>query len=125
MNWAKEYGEQEQFGRLAISRRWNPTGETVWVMVLPENVAAKWNGAGNAPLNDDGVVVFGPTDKTNRQHDWRHDGPWQDDIFDEADRRSAMREEMAMEEKARAERREAEKRERDQAMLATYKREKP
>jgi hypothetical protein len=89
-------------------------------MVLPEGVAAQWGGPGNAPRNDDGVLVFGPTDWTNKKQDWLHVGPWQDDIYAEADRRFADREARYAEALAQAERRKAEQEARCLALLATY-----
>ena len=120
MNWADMFDAEEQIGRLAISHMGHAMGHTVRVMVLPEGVDAIWGGPGNAPRNDDGVLVFGPTDSTNRKQDWLHVGPWKDDILAESARRWADREARYAEEVAKAEQRKAEKEARDLALLATY-----
>lgn len=86
MNGAREYSmifSTGQRGRLYFVSASHARGKTFRIFVLPEDEAAIPNGNSNAPLNVDGVEVYGVVSGNpgwSESYGWLHLGPWQDDF---------------------------------------------
>lgn len=113
-----------QHDRLYLVSSSHARGKTFHIYVLPEGVAAKSNGSGNAPLNADAVEVYGVVDGNpgwTESYGWKHKGPWQQDFEAMVKRRNDELEHAELQRTRHADQKQQAEIERVAALLATYK----
>jgi len=126
MKGAREYAslfKTGQHGRLYFVSSSHARGKTFRIYVLPEGEEAIPNGDCNAPLNPNGVEVYGPVSGQcgwTENYGWIHNGKWVDDFNLIVEKRKADIKEKNIIRANEIAAKEVEAQDRVQALLRSY-----